>query len=142
MNRLNHRAPRLLVTILLLVAIVLRPAVAKSATAEAAGPTRRVLLLISDVGKGHMSAAAAIEEQSVATRDIAGNVAQASQGLREVNVNVAESSTVIREISREIGDVSSASESTQQSTDEVARKAEELRVLASNLFALLGRFRT
>ena len=38
--------------------------------------------------------------------------------------------------------VSSASESTQQNTDEVARKAEELRVLASNLFELLGRFRT
>jgi len=106
------------------------------------GQIQAISRIIEEINDIIANVATAIEEQSVATRDIAGNVAQASQGLREVNVNVAESSTVIREISREIEDVSTASESTQQNTDEVARKAEELRVLASNLFELLGRFRT
>jgi methyl-accepting chemotaxis protein len=106
------------------------------------GQIQAISRIIEEINDIIANVATAIEEQSVATRDIAGNVAQASQGLQEINVNVAESSTVIRQISSEIADVSSASESTQQNTDEVARKAEELRVLASNLFELLGRFRT
>ena len=106
------------------------------------GQIQAISRIIEEINDIIANVATAIEEQSVATRDIAGNVAQASQGLQEINVNVAESSTVIRQISSDVADVSSASESTQQSTDEVARKAEELRVLASNLFELLGRFRT
>jgi len=98
--------------------------------------------IIAEINDIIANVATAIEEQSVATRDIAGNVAQASQGLKEVNVNVAESSSVIRDISSKIADVSKASESTQNSTADVAAKAEELRALATNLFSLLGRFRT
>jgi methyl-accepting chemotaxis protein len=98
--------------------------------------------IIEEINNIIASVAAAIEEQSVATRDIAGNVAQASQGLQEINVNVAQSSAVIKDISDEIADVNSAAESTNQNTAEVARNAEELRRLASNLFSLLGRFRT
>lgn len=99
----------------------------------------RVIEEISDI---ITTVATAIEEQSVATRDIAGNVAQASQGLQEINDNVAQSSSVITEISAEIADVNSAAESTKHNTAEVARNAEELRKLATNLFELLGRFRT
>lgn len=106
------------------------------------GQIQAISGIIQEINSIIASVATAIEEQSVATRDIAGNVAQASQGLQEINVNVAESSAVIREISSEIAEVSNASESTQQNTAEVARKAEELRMLATNLFELLGRFRT
>ena len=98
--------------------------------------------IIEEINSIIASVAAAIEEQSVATRDIAGNVAQASQGLQEINVNVAQSSSVIKDITDEIADVNSAAESTNRSTAEVARNAEELRKLATNLFTLLGRFRT
>jgi methyl-accepting chemotaxis protein len=98
--------------------------------------------IIGEINDIIANVATAIEEQSVATRDIAGNVAQASSGLQEINVNVAESSAVIQKISSEIEEVSSASESTKGSTEDVTGKAKELRALATNLFELLGRFKT
>jgi methyl-accepting chemotaxis protein len=52
--------------------------------------------------------ATAVEEQSVTTNEIAGNVAQAAQGIDAVNQNVAHSSTVSSEISRDIAEVTQA----------------------------------
>lgn len=106
------------------------------------GQIRTISSVIEEINDIIATVATAIEEQSVATREIAGNVAQASQGLQEVNVNVAQSSSVLRDIAVEITDVNNAAEQTKQNTAEVARNAEELRQLATNLFELLGRFRT
>ena len=50
--------------------------------------------------------AAAVEEQSVTTRDIADNVGQASQGVQEVNENVSQAEAVTRDIAREVTSVS------------------------------------
>jgi methyl-accepting chemotaxis protein len=44
-----------------------------------------------------------VKEQSVTTRKIAENVAQASQGISEVNENVAQGATVSEEIAKDIG---------------------------------------
>lgn len=48
---------------------------------------------------------AAVEEQSVTTRDIAGNVGQASQGVQEVNENMSHADVVIREIAGSVEEV-------------------------------------
>jgi methyl-accepting chemotaxis protein len=106
------------------------------------GQIRTIAEVIAEINEIIATVATAIEEQSVATRDIAGNVAQASLGLQEVNVNVAQSSMVLQGIAKEIQDVNAATESSKRSTAEVAQNAEELRQLATNLFDLLGRFRT
>ncbi|TYT75706.1 methyl-accepting chemotaxis protein [Desulfobotulus mexicanus] len=86
--------------------------------------------------------ATAIEEQSAATREIADNVGQASRGLQEVTANVAQSSHVIKEITRDVGDVSSAAAEMKINSQNVAVNAQDLRSLAEELQALLGRFRT
>ena len=106
------------------------------------GQIQTISRVIADVNDIIATVAAAIEEQSAATREIANSVAQASQGLQEVNINVAQSSSLLGDISGEITDVNTAVESTRRNTAAVDQKAAELRDLATNLFSLLGRFRT
>ena len=54
-------------------------------------------------GRGKNDSMPSVKEQSVTTREIAENVAQASQGISEVNENVAQSATVSEEIAKDIG---------------------------------------
>ena len=62
----------------------------------------KVIIEINNVISG---IATAVEEQSVASNEIAGNISQASQGLVEVNENVAQSTTVVADITREIAEI-------------------------------------
>lgn len=88
MKRSLHFSPVLLVTMLVL-GLLTPPSL------RAASPTRRVLLLISDVGKGHASAAAAIEEQirakdpsvTVETRNIR-DFEKGSEWAKNANVKI------------------------------------------------------
>ncbi len=84
--------------------------------------------------------AAAVEEQSVTTRDIAENVGQASMGITEINQNVATSSAMTQSISRDIEKVRSASEEMTMSSQTVQQSATELSTLAERLSELVSRF--
>ena len=85
--------------------------------------------------------AAAVEEQSVTTRDIAENVGQASMGISEINENVATSSSMTQSISRDIEKVGLASEEMTMSSQTVQQSATELSTLAERLAELVSRFR-
>ena len=85
--------------------------------------------------------AAAVEEQSTSTKEIADNIAQASRGIDEVNENVAQSSKVAQEITREIGEVNQASAEIANSSSQVRMSAEELSALAEQLNEMVGRFK-
>ncbi|MEA3348445.1 MAG: methyl-accepting chemotaxis protein, partial [Pseudomonadota bacterium] len=61
--------------------------------------------------------AAAVEEQAATTREIAGNVTQASQGLAEVNENVAQTSAVSGTIAQDIAEVNEAAGAMSKSSD-------------------------
>ena len=84
--------------------------------------------------------AAAVEEQSVTTRDIAENVGQASMGITEINQNVATSSAMTQSISRDIEKVRSSSEEMTMSSQTVQQSATELSTLAERLAELVSRF--
>ena len=70
--------------------------------------------------------AASVEEQSVATKEIANNMGQASQGIQEMNENVAQSSVVSGEIVKAISNVN-------QESKEISNGSSQAKVSASAL---------
>jgi methyl-accepting chemotaxis protein len=84
--------------------------------------------------------ATAVEEQSVTTKEIAGNVAQASRGIQNVNSNVSQSSVVSGEIAKEIAGVNEVSAQLSGNSAQVSQSAGELNRLAGQLNDLVGKF--
>jgi len=85
--------------------------------------------------------ATAVEEQSVTTREIAGNVAQAARGIGDVNGNVAQSSSVSGEIARQIAGVNQAASDISGACGQVGGQATQLKGLSEKLTELVGRFK-
>ncbi|MBI5895783.1 MAG: methyl-accepting chemotaxis protein [Desulfobacterales bacterium] len=85
--------------------------------------------------------AAAVEEQSTTTKEIAGNVAQASQGIGDVNMNVGQSHTVASDIAKEIAEVTNAAGNMSNSSSQVNLNAEQLAKLATQLDGTVGKFK-
>jgi len=85
--------------------------------------------------------AIAEEEQNVTTKEIAGNVANASIGIEEVNLNVAQSSTVSGEL---VGDITELNESAADISENISKvnvNAEELSKLTAQLKEMVGKFK-
>ncbi len=97
--------------------------------------------VIANIDSIVTSIAAAVEEQSVTTRDIAENIGQASQGLDEVNQNVAQTTGVATEISAQIVDVSSSATEMRRNGETVRQHAEMLRDVSEQLKGLGQMFR-
>jgi len=87
------------------------------------------------------SIAAAVEEQSVTTRDIAENVGQASTGVQQVNENVAQADSVLRGIARDVAAVSSSAAEVSGTARSMHDNSEALAGLAGNLDSMVSRFR-
>lgn len=86
--------------------------------------------------------ASAVNEQSASTRDISENIAQASQGIQEVNENVSQSSAVAAQIAQDITTVNSSAGEISESSGQVKASAEALSKMATELNAIIGRFKT
>ena len=87
------------------------------------------------------SIAAAIEEQSAVTGEVAGNVAQVSSGVTECNLRAAEMAAVSRSIAGDIAGVDTVASEIQAGGTQVFESAEGLATLAEDLGRLVGRFR-
>jgi methyl-accepting chemotaxis protein len=85
--------------------------------------------------------AAAIEEQSVSTREIAGNIFQASDGVAKAVQQVARSNQVAGEITRDISNINDTAQSMSQNCHEADTKVAQLKTLVQNLTELVGRFK-
>ena len=85
--------------------------------------------------------AAAVEEQTATTGEIATNMVQASQGLQEVSENVAQSSAVSGEIARDISQVNQAAEEMGDSSDLVMSSVKKLSKLSEDLHDMSGKFK-
>ncbi len=97
--------------------------------------------VINDVNEIVATIATAVEEQSVTSREIAENVAQASQGIQEVTENVAQSSTVSGEIAQDISDVNQSAGEMSNSSSQVNMSAEELSRLSGQLKEMVSKFK-
>ena len=105
------------------------------------GQIEQISKVINDVNEIVTTTATAVEEQSVTTKEIANNVAQASQGIAEVTENVAQSSTVAADIARDISDVNQAAGEMSNSSAQVNMSAQELSRLAATLMGMVSKFR-
>ncbi|MBF0551103.1 MAG: methyl-accepting chemotaxis protein, partial [Deltaproteobacteria bacterium] len=85
--------------------------------------------------------AAAVEEQSVTTNEIANNVSQVAQGIQDVNDGLAGSSHVSEEIAKDIANVNQAAGDMAQSSSKVNLSSEELAHLAARLKDMVGKFK-
>ncbi len=102
---------------------------------------KHISSIITEINEIVSTIVAAVEEQSAATHEITGNIAQASQGIEEVNENVAQSSTVSEDIAKDIADVNCATSEISGSSTQVKTNAEELSLLAEQLKAMVGKFK-
>ena len=85
--------------------------------------------------------AAAVEEQSVSSQEIATNISQASQGIEEVNQNVNQTSSVSTSISGDIAKVNQGVQDISLNSTLLNTKAGELGQLAAQLQQIVGRFK-
>jgi methyl-accepting chemotaxis protein len=97
--------------------------------------------VIHDVNDIVTSIAAAVEEQSVTTKEIARSVAQASEGIMDVNENVGQTSTVAEEIAKDITEVNTAARDISNSSVHVQMSSEELLMLTDQLREAVGKFK-
>ena len=100
-----------------------------------------ITAVIKDVGTIVSSIAAAIEEQATVTRDVAGNIAQASDGVREANERVSHTAEVSKTIARDISDVNAAVVHMRHGGEQVQSSAADLSRLAEELGARVAQFR-
>jgi methyl-accepting chemotaxis protein len=87
------------------------------------------------------SIAAAIEEQATVTKDVAGNIAQASIGVRDADTQITQTAEVSRNIARDISEVNAAITGIREGGEQVQASADDLSTLAEKLGAQVAQFR-
>jgi len=97
--------------------------------------------VIRDVGQIVTSIAGAMEEQAAVTRDVAGNVSQASSGVMEANERVAQTAIVSRSMAKDIAGVDSTAGEIATNGEQVEASANELSLLAERLKTLVTQFK-
>ena len=96
--------------------------------------------IINEVNEIVSTIATAIEEQSVTTKEIAGNVVQVAGGIQGVNENVSESSSVAGKIAKDISEVNVAANEMTNSSSKVNLSAQDLSKVAEELKSIVGKF--
>jgi methyl-accepting chemotaxis protein len=113
----------------------------QGSTAGAVADIDKIVNVIRNVNEIVMSIAAAIQEQSTVTQDIAVNIAQASSGVRDANSRVAQTATVSASIAKEIAEVSFSVGQIASASTQVQTSAMELSQLAESLNQMVAQFK-
>ena len=93
----------------------------------------KVTIRINDANEMIDTVAAAVEEQSATTKEIADNVNQAALGNREVTENVSQSSTAANDIAQDIMEVNQAASKVSEHSSRINSNADDLSTLADEL---------
>jgi methyl-accepting chemotaxis protein len=112
----------------------------QSSTNSAISDINSITSVISEVGDIVASIATAIEEQSAVTRDVAGNIAQATMGVQAANESVAQTASVSRSMAQDIAGIDLATTEIRSGGEQVEQSSIELSRLAEKLRALVGQF--
>jgi methyl-accepting chemotaxis protein len=113
----------------------------QSSTVATVSEIDQISKISNDVNEIVTVIATAVEEQSVTTKEIAGNVAQASQGIQEVNENVAQSSSVSAEIASDISGVNQSAGEMSNSSAQVNLSSEEMTKMGAKLNEMVGKYK-
>lgn len=113
----------------------------QTSTAGAITEIEHISEVINDVNSIISTIAAAVEEQSVATRDISNNISRASYGLDQINNNVLSSTAAAEHITGDIKDVDDTSTHISNNSLELKDNAGKLAELAELLQQLISYFK-
>ncbi|MDA8138760.1 MAG: methyl-accepting chemotaxis protein [Desulfobacteraceae bacterium] len=113
----------------------------QTTTAGTVAEIEEIAKVINNVNEIVATIAAAAEEQSVTTRDIVQNIAQAAQGVQEVNQNISQSTQVSEDIAKEISSVNNSAAEISGASTQVLSSSKELSALAEQLNQLVRQFR-
>jgi methyl-accepting chemotaxis protein len=114
----------------------------QSVTGSAIADIGKITQIVKEVGDIVAAIATAIEEQATVTRDIAGNISQATLGVKDANQRVTQNAIVTKSVTQEIAAVNSATGEIDAAAGRVNTSAKELSRMASNLKETVGNFRT
>lgn len=109
-------------------------------TGEAVKSIGEVGSVIKQVNDASTTIASAVEEQSIITKDIAGNVNQTAEAVVTVSSGVAESSNACDEVARNITGVDEAAKQTSSGASQLQTVGTELSELAEQLQVMVARF--
>jgi len=101
----------------------------------------QITAIIHQVNESVSVIGGAVEEQSIATKEIAGNVAMASQKMQLVNESIGDSSQMANDIASHISMVNITSSDIAESSTGVYARARGLSDLAEKLDQLINRFK-
>jgi hemerythrin-like metal-binding protein len=113
----------------------------QSSAGSAIADIEKITSVIDEVGHLVAGIATAIEEQATVTRDVAGNIAQASAGVQESTERVAQTASVSRSMAADIASVDAAASEIRAGGEQVQASAAELSHLSEQLRNLVGQFK-
>jgi methyl-accepting chemotaxis protein len=113
----------------------------QSSTNTAMDDIVRIAGVIKTVNEIVPQMVAAIEEQSVVTRDVATNIAQATTGIAESNEQVMQTALVSTDIATDIATISDTVAGIQAESDQVQQSATGMLTLAGQLKAMVADFK-
>jgi methyl-accepting chemotaxis protein len=121
-------------------AIKLKIETIQEKTTSAVNEIGQISAVIKTVNELVTGIATGIEEQTVTTREISGNMGYISSGIQEVSENVNRSAHATGEISKDISILNQKNTEISDSSASVNAKAEELSKLAKQVEALASHF--
>ncbi|MDM8516752.1 methyl-accepting chemotaxis protein [Desulfobacterales bacterium HSG16] len=113
----------------------------RNSTEETLTEIEQISEVINKVNEIVSIIATAVEEQSVTTKEIAGNISNVSVSIEDVNQNVAQSSTVAGDIAEEIASVNQSAIEMSERSIQVNQNADELSELAEQLMEMVRKFK-
>lgn len=113
----------------------------QSASDDAVSDIGQIVRVIGEANSAVATIAAAIEEQSAVTRDVAQNIAQATHEVEGAKKQASAMSEAAQDISQEIIAVDGVTAEIRAGGDQVQGSAEKLAALAEELKNLVGQFR-
>lgn len=118
-----------------------RIAAIQATTGESVDAISRIVQAISGVTGVSSTIAAALEEQSVTTKEIAKNMSQTATAAETVSVGIGQSASASKEITRNISGVDQCAKQTAQGATETQQAGERLSGLAESLNSLVSQFK-
>ena len=102
---------------------------------------KKITVIVQNVNDYVTTIAAAVEEQSVTTKDISDNMGQASSAVQDASERTAQNSTVSQDIAKEIAEVSTSADEMAVAGSQVAESAKELSTLSERLKAMVEQYK-
>lgn len=113
----------------------------QDATQEAVREVTGINKVVHGIDEVVGGISAAVEEQSVTTREISENIGQASFGIREVAANIADTSVAVGSVAHDITELNRETTGLTEGSTRVAAEAMALNRLSEVLETAVGQFR-